>query len=70
MAVLFSNADLNKDYEIKAAADQKVVTPDGYSGMLSNISKASVLDGMIARKSNLVAKKVAAAPGATVVNKP
>lgn len=60
----FKDESLNNDYKILADKDVKVRLPaikdkkiGGYYGPLSGIPLKEHVDGMIARRSNLVAKK-------------
>jgi len=54
--VQFENAALNKKFEIRGE-DHQIITPEGYSGLLSKVKDETVLTGLIERGSKLVARK-------------
>lgn len=59
----FKKKSLNKSFTITSGADVVVIISacekhSRYNGRLSNISETAILDGMIERGSNLIARKV------------
>jgi len=52
----FTNSDLNKKYVIVAEVDHEIIAPEGYKGKLSRAPER-VIEGLLQRKSNLVAPK-------------
>lgn len=56
-ALEFEAPELNKKYVITAKADHEIVSPEGYRGKLTRISNEAVIEGLIRRKSNLVAAR-------------
>jgi len=52
----FKNAQLNDRYRLLNDGDQ-LIEVQGYKGMLTDIPRPEIIDGMIARKSNLVGLK-------------
>ena len=60
MALEFANKALNKDFEILTEDDANIKTPDGFDCKLTDVPNASILQGMIKRKSTLVGVKVTA----------
>lgn len=64
----FKNQQLNDKYQILSENDITIITPDGYRGPLTGIGKEEVLQGMIKRRSPLVAEKKPAKPAAPANN--
>lgn len=59
--IQFRNPELNKKYQILSEKDRKIHTPEGYSGMLSQVTDAKIIEGLIGRGNNIVAAKTAIA---------
>lgn len=51
------NPSLNDSYIITSEIDQHISIPGRYDGPISEIPRADLVEGMIQRKSNLVALK-------------
>lgn len=66
----FADADLNDKFEILAKKDQRIRTPDGYNGLITRIRDEAILEGMVSRKSNLVARKSKHVPAPAASGKP
>ena len=52
----FQQPAMNERYLI-AGTDRKIMIPGRYTGLLSDITDAQVIEEMISRKSNLVTRK-------------
>lgn len=73
MGLSFKNNSLNSSYEILAETDISVTLPKcknhpAYNGKLSNIPNSKMLDGMLERKSNLIARKTTSGGAGTGTN--